>query len=368
MTFYLKKIKMVKTLNYLIIVLLLITHISCANSRGEKTVSQEEESPENVRFMTFNIWQEGTSVANGIDKIRDVIVNVSPDVVCFTEVRNYNNQDWTTKIVEKLKAKGYHYLRGYAGGDVSLISKFPIVSSELIVEGEESIAMFELLINEKAVKVACAHLDYTSYACYLPRGYYGGIPNWGLIEDNSGEKTPVTNVDEISLYNLTSRRDEQIASFIAKVENEIKPVILMGDFNEPSHFDWTKKTAHLFDHNGVIINWSTTYALYQKGYIDAYRDYFPDEVLNPGITWPSKAHGKGSTSWTPMSDERDRIDFIFYKGDGIKTIYASLVGPKESYANGALVNSYTKNENFIAETLDWPSDHKAVLVTLKLSN
>ena len=46
-----------------------------------------------LTFLTFNIWQEGTSVPNGLQKISDVIIETNPDVVCFTEVRNYKNQD-----------------------------------------------------------------------------------------------------------------------------------------------------------------------------------------------------------------------------------------------------------------------------------
>jgi len=323
-------------------------------------------SQEKVKLLTFNIWQEGTSVSNGLDKIRDIIIASNPDIVSFTEVRNYNNEDWTSKIVNKLKEKGCDYFGKYAGGDVSLISKYPIASTKVVYEGEGSVVLFSVNLKSKSIVVASAHLDYTNYACYLPRGYYGGSPNWGLVKDSDGEKSPITNVKEILSYNLASTRDEQIAAFLSEVENETKPVILMGDFNEPSHLDWTEKAAHFFDHNGVIINWNSTYALFQNGYVDAYRNYFPDEVQNPGITWPSKTSGKGSTSWTPSSDERDRIDFIFYKGEGIKTVYAALVGPKESYAYDNLVRSYTSNENFMANTLDWPSDHKAVYIVLNI--
>lgn len=114
----------------------------------------------------------------------------------------------------------------------------------------------------------------------------------------------------------------------------------------------------------MIVPWNSTLTLKNNGFTDAYREFFPDEKLNPGISWPSYANEKGTTSWTPKSDERDRIDFIFHKGTGIKTKYAALVGPKESYAKNALTTTFTSNENFIASDLPWPSDHKAVFATL----
>lgn len=326
---------------------------------------QSLTAQQELRMLTFNIWQEGTSVENGLDKIKDVIVEVNPDVICFTEVRNYKEQDWTKKIVAKLSSKGFKYNRGYAGGDVSLISKYPIKASKLIYEGEGSVAIFELELSDKEILVACAHLDYTNYACYLPRGYNGGDPNWNMIDDGQGNPKPVTDVNKITAYNLKSERDEQIKAFLMEVESESRPVVLMGDFNEPSHLDWTEKTKGLFHHNGVVIKWDSTYSLFKNGYTDAFRAFYPNEDENPGITWPSYAHGKESTSWTPKADERDRIDFVFYKGKGISTIDAAIVGPKQSYAFDKLSLSHTEKEQFKASKLEWPSDHKAVLCVLK---
>ena len=113
-----------------------------------------------------------------------------------------------------------------------------------------------------------------------------------------------------------------------------------------------------------FIPWQTTAALKSNGYIDSYREFFPDPVVNPGITWPSFADGKGSTSWTPKSDERDRIDFIFHKGSKITTKYVALVGPKKSYAKNVTTTTYTSKDNFMADSLPWPSDHKALFATL----
>ncbi|NQT25254.1 endonuclease/exonuclease/phosphatase family protein [candidate division KSB1 bacterium] len=315
-------------------------------------------------FMAFNIWQEGTSVSNGLTKIKNIIVEVNPDVVGFSEVRNYNGQDWTAKIVDELSSEGLQYHRGYAGGDVSVISKFPIQDFYLIPGSGGSIAGFHLDINGEIIIVACGHLDYMYYACYLPRGYNGGSPNWNMIDDGTGNPDPVTDVSQILSYNLLSTKDEQVNAFLNYTENKTEPVVFMGDFNDPSHLDWTANTSAMFDHNGVVVPWQNTMLLEDSGYTDSYREFFPNEVDNPGITWPSYAHGKGSTSWTPLADDRDRIDYIFYKGGDIQTKYAALVGPRESYANNEISTTFTANEHFIADSLEWPSDHKAVFATL----
>lgn len=350
---------------YLIFLLFLAVYSSGLEVQKEKiTHIRGENVPVELKVMTFNIWQEGTMVDNGLDKIGQVILETNPDIIGFTEVRNYDGVDWTSRIIKTLADKGRDYHGMFIGGDVSVLSKYPITASKLIVAGEGSIASFDMQLDDRSIVVAVAHLDYTGYACYLPRGYYGGTPNWELIKDQQGHKTPIINRDAILAYNATSERVAQIKTFLEAVKDETRPIVLMGDFNEPSHLDWTKNTVHRFDHNGVVINWPTTHLLFRNDFVDAYRQYFPDELTHPGITWPSYAHGKGTTSWTPFADERDRIDYIFYKGKGITTTYATLVGPKASYAYDEVVLTYTDEEHFMADTLDWPSDHKAVMVIL----
>ena len=325
------------------------------------------QAQETISFMEFNVWQEGTSVPNGLSKIKEVIIEVNPDIIGFTEVRNYNNEDWTTKIVTALSAAGYEYYGNYAGGDVSLISKYPIISSSTIYDGEGSVVRFDIDVKGQAIIVAVAHLDYTHYACYLPRGYNGGTPDWKMIDDGEGKPKPVMDIQQILSYSLNSERDEQIATFLSAVEDELKPIILMGDFNEPSYADWTENNSKMFDHQGLVIPWHNLLALHNSGFIDTYREFFPDETKNPGITWPSFVDEKGSSSWTPLADERDRIDYILYKGEGIQTKYVSLVGPKSSYVYNQIDSSYTAEENFLAEKLPWPSDHKAVFSVLEFS-
>jgi hypothetical protein len=282
-------------------------------------------------------------------------------------VRNYEDEDWTTKIVKSLEELGQEYYLGYVGGDVSFISKYPLENGKELFNNEHrgTVASFDLNINGRIISITGVHLDYTYYACYLPRGYNGGYPNWGIIADGNGKPAPITNVDTVQAYNLKSTRDEAIVSFLESASEKTVPTILMGDFNEPSHLDWTEKTKDMFDHNGLIMPWYNTDQLENHGFIDAFREQYPDEVANPGFTWPSFAHEKESTSWTPLVDERDRIDYIFYKGSELSLVDVALVGPKESYIFNQSESLNVENEKFLASGLSWPSDHKAVLAKFK---
>lgn len=342
------------SLNIIIILLSLII-TSCEN-KSEKELS----------FLTFNVWQEGTSVPNGFDQICDVIIETNPDIICFVEVRNYKEQDWTTKIVKALAESGQEYYRGYAGGDVSLISKYPLDNGKQVFTNSDmgTVVNFDVNVDGNIIVVSGVHLDYTYYASNLPRGYNGGDPNWEIIEDGKGNPKPNTILDSIQAYSLKSSRDEAITSFINSVKSESKPVILMGDFNEPSFLDWTENTKEMFDHNGVVIPWGNTKILHQEGFVDTFRAFYPDEAANPGFTWPSKTSQKKSTSWTPLADERDRVDYIFFKGSDIKIKEVSIVGPKESFVYDKMNTINTDKDKFMASHLPWPSDHKAVYTKL----
>ena len=345
-----------KKLSFYIIVILFLLVIESCENKTEKELT----------FLTFNVWQEGISVPNGLKKIHDVVVETNPDIVCFVEVRNYKNQDWTTKIVKALAKTGEKYYRGYVGGDVSFISKYPLENGKQVFGNTDkgTVVNFNINIDGNIIVVSGVHLDYTYYASNLPRGYNGGNPNWKMMDDGKGNPTPNTNLDSIQAYNLKSTRDEAISSFINSIKSESKPVILMGDFNEPSFFDWTENTKNMFNHNGVVIPWYNTKKLHEEGFVDVFRVFYPNEITNPGFTWPSYANEKKTTSWTPLADERDRIDYIFFKGSGIKVEDVSIVGPKESYVYNKLETLNTDKEKFMASDLPWPSDHKAVYAKL----
>jgi hypothetical protein len=329
-----------------------------------------------IRFsvLQLNIWQEGTVVDSGFYKIAEVIDSLQPDVVTFSEIRNYDNEDWITKIKQQLKKKGNTFYGDYVVGDAGLISKYPVLETKVIFDAtltdSGSLVAYLLDINGEKVWVSSGHLDYKYYAVYLPRGYNGGRPDWKMIDDGSGNPQPVTNINTILAYNKLSKRDEAVNAFISFFTiNNDHPVILGMDMNGASHLDWTKANKDNFDHNGLELEWNNTKALEDAGYIDAYRKVYPDEVNYPGITWPALPKGyKKSISWTPKADERDRIDYIFYKGNGLKAAGAYLVGPAVLVSHGKPVNMDNYKDPRLYTSGGWPSDHLGVLIEFELGN
>ena len=61
--------------------------------------------------------------------------------------------------------------------------------------------------------------------------------------------------------------------------------ILLGDFNEPSHLDWTLEAAELGLNFGFEVNWPISSVLESIGMIDSYREKYPNPIESPGFTW-----------------------------------------------------------------------------------
>ena len=63
------------------------------------------------------------------------------------------------------------------------------------------------------------------------------------------------------------------------------PLVVTGDFNTPSHLDWTPAAVDVRSHHALAVRWPTTLALEHAGFVDTYREVHTDAVAVPGVTW-----------------------------------------------------------------------------------
>lgn len=315
--------------------------------------------------LQFNIWQEGAVVKGGFDAVADEIVRSGADFVTLSEVRNYHNTRFCDRIVQALKERGQTYYSFYTE-DSGLLSRYPISDSLTVYPLKDDRGSIYKLVADmdgQPVAVYTAHLDYRNCAYYDARGYDGN--NWNKLA------APVSDVEELLRLNRLSVRDDAIARFIEEARKDTEAgriVILGGDFNEPSHLDWTAATKDMRDHHGAVVPWDVSVMLSKAGYKDVYREKYPDPVTHPGFTCPADCPDIDLKRlvWSPEADDRDRIDFIVYKPfKGLSLKDVTLIGPKGDILRG---------ERFTEETSDpilppvgiWPTDHKAVLATFVL--
>lgn len=317
-----------------------------------------------LNVLQMNIWQEGTSVEGGFEAIADEVSRSGADIVFLSEIRDYNGQAFIPCILEALKQRGTNYNASSCKLDVAILSKYPIETIAPIEEVEDrSVLKAILCVGDKRIAAYSAHLDYTNYACYLPRGYSG--TTWKKLS------MPMANADSVLIANRLSQRDEAIAGVLKDASKELaqgRIILLGGDFNEPSHLDWQADTKDMWNHNGLIINWDCSRMLAADGFKDSFRELHPNVKEFPGFTFPSDNKGVAVSklTWAPEADERDRIDFIYYVPHAdLRLKESTVVGPSTSIVRAERVQEKGR-ERFITPKGVWPTDHKALLTTFLL--
>jgi hypothetical protein len=322
--------------------------------------------PINIKVLQFNIWQEGTVIEGGFDAIVEEIIRLEADFVTLSEVRNYNNKKLDERLVNAMKERGLVF---YAkpGEDTGILSRYPILEQSVLFpwkgdKGSVTKAIIKAVDHE--IVLYSAHLDYRNCASYLPRGYDGST--WEKLS------TPVTDIAVIAADNLASQRDEAVNEIIVDAKKEVENgrlIFIGGDFNEPSHLDWTETTKNLYDHNGVVFEWPNTKSLEQDGFIDVYRELFPNPITHPGFTYPvdNRLVDIKKLAWSPDADDRERIDYIFYYPDKRLALNdVKIVGPAGLIVRNKRVEEKTSDPVDVPRGI-WPTDHKAVLATFILN-
>lgn len=330
-----------------------------------------DPTPQTFKVLAFNIWQEGSSISEGFESVAQIIHTLSPDVVALVEVRNYGGVDFTARLCTRLGELGSTYY-GNSGTtnnpDTTIISKMQpdTKATTYLNTGSCTIVHDTYTIAGHKIAFYAAHLNYKIYTCYIPRNSY--------YEDTSLDNS--MSLDELLALNLVSGRPASAEAFHTHNATYATDtlVFLAGDFNEPSHLDWVESTKNLFEHSGRVIPWQTTKSLEDNGYIDSFRAIYPDPVTHPGISWPSGTTGKTppAPAWVDADhDERDRIDYVFYRPNpSLKLISSKVVGPASHIALGVRTDAVDKGNFMLEDTVNpgrhWPSDHHAVLSTFEV--
>ncbi|MDR1667778.1 MAG: metallophosphoesterase [Bacteroidales bacterium] len=321
-----------------------------------------------LKVLQLNTWMYGTVVSGAPEGLTNVIDQTDPDVVFLCELDAGSADPLSRRVVEALGKRGKTYHSDGKNLHTGILSKYPLEKVSVLLPTKERhrpIVKAGIAVNGRTVMLYSAHLDHLHYAPYLPKGY--GASTWAKID------APVCDPDSILAANRMSLRDEAIRGFIrdAKAETDRgHPVIIGGDFNEPSHLDWQADTKDIRDHGGAAVNWDVSLMLQQAGYIDAYRYRNPNPLTHPGFTWPAgnEAAPLKKLIFTPDKDERERIDFIYYcPQQGVQLTDIHIVGPSASVDHGKITPS-TSADKHIEPKGTWPSDHKGNLAVFQIAS
>ncbi len=321
---------------------------------GSLMASFFEENPRTrVRILSFNILQGGANAANvgfyerdfpggRLAHVANIIRKTQADIVCVQE--DASGESLLRLLGDDWQKSG------------NLYSRFPLAARP--GAGRLNVAVAKLP-GARDLVVANDH--------WWPGDHYGPFVARDLLRDNGAAQDSVEREQTIlgDVDNLRIAQDYRRALDILQPYLEANAaIVLAGDFNEPSHLDWTerysKRGADRWVRNttGVPLRpkvaWAGSQHLAAAGFRDAYRLVFPDEVLRPGNTW-TPVYANGTPGRVNYGDQViDRIDRVYIAGAGLHVAAAQVVGEDADHADVVIQ--------------PWPSDHRAVLVTLDIAD
>jgi exodeoxyribonuclease III len=264
-------------------------------------------SNKTLRVLTFNVQVDGH---DHLDEIAALIRRVDADVVFAQEC---HAEPCGAPLGRKL---GLGHVQ--QGDDTATYSRWPLdASGHVMAPGGARIRLSNL------------HFYYKPYQPYQLLK----IPY---------EDSRFISTEQEAIAEAHAARGDEVAAAIAALAGETM-VIAGGDFNEPSHLDWTAAAAAA-GRQPIKVEWPATKAFADAGFADAYRAVYPDPLTRPGFTWTP------TTRSDDPADHHDRIDFLLVRG--LRPLAAQIVGENE--ANADIVVS------------PYPSDHRGVVATFAL--
>jgi len=309
--------------------LLLSVLLACGCASREETVT----------VASFNLWGAGANAGESIDQTVAALRVLDADLIALQETRaegaNCNEADCPPSdrslAGELADALGYFVHEQSPSHEAlwanAVLSRHPIVSTLPQDLG--------VIVEVAGERVTVVNIHLTDYP-YQP---------YQLTGIDYGDAVPLQ--DAASAIAAAERARGAALDSVLTVIDALPPsrlTVLCGDFNEPSHLDWTEAAAALGRHP-LAVAFPASRKLVSAGFIDSWRAVHPDERRYPGFTW------------TPYADRddpgehHDRIDFVYVKGDGVRIRSAAVAGESELAADIVVT--------------PWPSDHRAVVATVE---
>jgi endonuclease/exonuclease/phosphatase family metal-dependent hydrolase len=294
----------------------------------------ETAAPEKVRVkvLTQNIMYGGDDYdletgeycakvdrcMKAFHRLRNIIVKSDADIVGLQEPER--------NVTKMARLLGWH-----ASPAAHVISRFPIIEPPRA----DGLYVFVAVTPDQVVAVSNVHLSSDP---------------WG--PDMVAEGKPLRQV--LAAEQAFRVRDirPNLRGLPPLVRKGI-PVILTGDFNSPSHLDWTEEMTQA--RPNVVkypVRWPASARLAKAGFVDSYREAHPDPVADMGFTWTP-----GGPSGSIADYISDRIDWILHSGK-VSTVDSIVVG-EQGAPHRASVE--------LAVKAPYPSDHRGVLSTLDVT-
>lgn len=288
-----------------------------------------------LTVMSFNIWGGGANAKKPIDETVAAIKAVNPDIIGIQETKpepdpctaEHCVPNGKSVAAEIAKALGYYYYDQSATNPAlwanAILSRYPIgkpTKNDLGVE---------IMIEGKRIMAYNIHLtDYPYQPYQLLNIEYGSAPFLKTGEEAVAAAKAARGPALDLLEQDMKAADGADAAFV------------FGDFNEPSHHDWTEAAVKA-KLQPMVVAYPSAKRIESWGFVDLFRAAWPDVAAKPAFTWTPTSEP------TAKDDHHDRIDYTLGRAKNLKVLKAGIVGEKKPEADIVVT--------------PWPADHRAAM-------
>jgi len=331
-------------LQYIIILIIATTAVRVHSDDIIDDIIDENAPVEpELCVLVWNVLHGGNDVEQGAEKALAVIRSVKPDIVLLQESYDID-------------------------GDRPLLGEW--LAGELSWNQHQAQSAHLCVLTPLEMEATFFHHAWHGVGARLRDAHGRELLAWSIWIDYRASighelRDNPTMSDETLLEaeDVRSKRLQQTTALIAHLQETGQlaadvPLLVGGDWNSPSHLDWTKDTARVYKHRrDLSLPVSTT--MHDAGFIDTFRVVHPNPVQHPGITWSPMFRGPAAGK-EGTAQSFQRIDRLYLKNPADGTDRWTL----RSVA-GEVLPLVWEDESIPIKQRSFPSDHGALVMKLE---
>ena len=326
----------------LTLVLIAALHAGMPVQADASADSASANAKNTLRVIVWNVLHGANDVTQGAEKTLQIIRDAAPDIVLLQESYDIDGDR------PKLGA----WLAGELGWN-----QHQAQSKHLCV------------LTPLKIETTFFHHEWHGVGARLRDAAGRELLTWStwidwrsFITYTLRDTSEISDEDLLAGERVGSNRQQQADAIIAHLRASGQlaadiPLLVGGDWNCPSHLDWTVDTARVYKRRRALTLPVST-AMQAAGFTDTFRMLYPNPVQRPGITWSPMFRSKGEGD-SKVEQGFDRIDRLYLKnpespeGDwGLRPV------------SGHVLPIVWEDDSIPVVDRQFPSDHGAVVIDL----
>ncbi|MBT4069606.1 MAG: hypothetical protein HOB42_07330 [Candidatus Marinimicrobia bacterium] len=303
---------------------------------------KSNQNEDKLRVLVWNVLHGANDVDQGAEKTLAIIRSAAPDIVLLQE--SYNIDGDRPHLGEWLASE--LQWNQHQAPSTHLCVLTPLDMDTTFFHDEwHGVGALLKDSKERELLIWDIWIDYRSFIGYELRDN----PTLSNEELLAAEYERSSRLEETKAIISHLREAGQLGADV--------PLLVGGDWNCPSHLDWTEDASKIYKYRRNL-PLPVSMAMHEVGFTDTFREVYPNPIQHPGITWSPMYRG-AITGETGTPQSFDRIDRLYLKNSTQKGNGWSL-----RPVAGFVLPLIWEDNSIPVKDRTFPSDHGALVMDL----